>query len=64
MKIKRFFAPDMREALRLVKEELGVDAVILSNTTVDNGVEVTTNERFATLQINKKTYLTNGLNNN
>lgn len=40
MKIKRFFAPDMREALRLVKEELGVDAVILSNTSVDNGVEV------------------------
>ncbi|MBL4744091.1 MAG: flagellar biosynthesis protein FlhF [Cycloclasticus sp.] len=40
MKIKRFFAPDMREALRLVKEELGADAVILSNNRVDNGVEV------------------------
>jgi len=40
MKIKRFFAPDMREALRLVKEELGSDAVILSNNRVDDGVEV------------------------
>jgi len=40
MKIKRFFAPDMREALRLVKEELGADAVILSNNRVGDGVEV------------------------
>lgn len=40
MKIKRFLAPDMREAFRLVKEELGADAVILSNTSVDGGVEV------------------------
>lgn len=40
MKIKRFFAPDMREALRLVKEELGADAVILSNNRIDDGVEV------------------------
>ena len=40
MKIKRFFAPDMREALRLVKEQLGADAVILSNNRVDDGVEI------------------------
>jgi len=40
MKIKRFFASDMREALRLVKDELGADAVILSNSSSDEGVEV------------------------
>ena len=30
MKIKRFFAKDMRTALKEVKDELGVDAVIMS----------------------------------
>jgi len=40
MKIKRFFAPNMREGLSLVKQELGVDAVILSNNTVDGGIEI------------------------
>ena len=38
MKIKRFCAPDMREALRLVKEQLGADAVILSNNRVEDGL--------------------------
>ena len=40
MRIKRFCAPDMRQAMRLVREELGADAVILSNKTVDEGVEI------------------------
>jgi len=40
MKIKRFFAQDMRTALRLVREEQGPNAVILSNRRVDGGVEV------------------------
>ncbi len=40
MKIKRFFAADMREALRQVKEELGADAVILSNNKVSDGIEL------------------------
>ncbi len=40
MKIKRFFAADMREALRLVKDELGADAVILSNNKVSGGIEL------------------------
>jgi flagellar biosynthesis protein FlhF len=40
MKIKRFFAPDIRQAMRLVKEELGADAVIMSNRSVNNGVEI------------------------
>jgi flagellar biosynthesis protein FlhF len=40
MKIKRFFAQDMRTALRLVREEQGPNAVILSNRRVEGGVEV------------------------
>ncbi len=40
MKIKRFVAPDMRQALRRVREEQGPDAVILSNSRVDDGVEI------------------------
>jgi len=40
MKIKRFFAQNMREGLSLVKQELGVDAVILSNNAVDGGIEI------------------------
>jgi len=40
MKIKRFFAPDMRNAIRQVRETLGPDAVILSNKSVDGGVEL------------------------
>ncbi len=40
MKIKRFFAADIRQALRQVREGLGADAVILSNKTVEGGVEL------------------------
>ncbi|MFE8069521.1 flagellar biosynthesis protein FlhF [Marinobacteraceae bacterium S3BR75-40.1] len=40
MKTKRFFAPTMQQALRQVREELGADAVILSNRRVDGGVEI------------------------
>ncbi|PSV48709.1 flagellar biosynthesis protein FlhF [Photobacterium indicum] len=40
MKIKRFFAKDMRTALSEVKEELGADAVIMSNKKVTGGVEI------------------------
>ena len=40
MKVKRFFAPDMRQAIRLVREALGPDAVILSNRKVDGGIEI------------------------
>jgi len=40
MKIKRFFASEMREAIRQVKDELGADAVILSNNKVDGGIEL------------------------
>jgi len=40
MKIKRFFAADIRQAIQLVRKELGADAVILSNKKVDGGVEI------------------------
>ncbi len=40
MKIKRFVAPDIRKAMKMVKEELGADAVIMSNRSVDEGVEI------------------------
>ena len=40
MKIKRFVASDIRQALRQVRETLGADAVILSNKSVDGGVEL------------------------
>jgi flagellar biosynthesis protein FlhF len=40
MKIKRFFAKDMRSALNEVKHELGPDAVIMSNKRMADGVEI------------------------
>jgi len=40
MKIKRYIAPDVRQAIGMVREELGPDAVILSNRRVAKGVEV------------------------
>ena len=40
MKVRRFFAPDMRQAIRLVREALGPEAVILSNRKVDGGIEI------------------------
>jgi len=40
MKAKRFTAPTMKKALELVSQELGKEAVILSNKRVEGGVEV------------------------
>ncbi|MDG6095943.1 flagellar biosynthesis protein FlhF [Alteromonas sp. ZYF713] len=40
MKIRRFFGKDMREALSQVKNELGSDAVIMSNRKVADGIEL------------------------
>ncbi len=41
MKIVRHTAPDMRQALRCVREQLGEEAVILSSRRTPQGVEVT-----------------------
>ncbi|MCP4494669.1 MAG: flagellar biosynthesis protein FlhF [Gammaproteobacteria bacterium] len=40
MRIKRTFATSMRDALQLVKQEQGLDAVILGNKKVPGGVEL------------------------
>ncbi len=40
MKIKRYFAPDVRQAMRMVRDAQGPDAVILSNKRVDGGIEI------------------------
>ncbi len=42
MKVKRFFAQTMAEALKQVSHDMGPDAVILSNRRVDGGVEIVT----------------------
>src|SRR5690554_726211 len=42
MKVKRFFAQSMAQALKQVSEQMGPDAVILSNRRVDGGVEIVT----------------------
>lgn len=38
--MKRYFAPDSRQALRALRDEQGPDAVILSNRRVNGGVEI------------------------
>jgi flagellar biosynthesis protein FlhF len=40
MNVRRFFAPTARDALRKVKDELGGDAIVLANRSVDGGVEI------------------------
>lgn len=46
MKIKRFVAKDIRLAMRMVKDELGADAVIMSNRSVEGGVEIVAAKDF------------------
>lgn len=40
MNIRRFFSKSSREALNMVRQQLGADAVILSNRSVDGGTEI------------------------
>lgn len=40
MKVKRYVSTTMQDVLRMVREDLGPDAVILSNTKVDDGIEL------------------------
>jgi flagellar biosynthesis protein FlhF len=40
MKVKRFFAMSSRDALKMVRRELGSDAVIISNRMVNEGNEI------------------------
>jgi len=53
MNAKRIIAPDMRRALKLVREQLGDDAVILQNKTIAEGVElIATTEKIGALVAN------------
>ncbi len=40
MKIKRYFASNVRQAIALVRDDLGEDAIILSNKNVQGGIEI------------------------
>lgn len=40
MQIKRFFATDTHTALRLVREAMGPDAIIIANRELEDGVEI------------------------
>jgi flagellar biosynthesis protein FlhF len=40
MQLKRYLAPNMRQAMDLVRNELGMDAVIMSTRNTDEGVEL------------------------
>jgi len=40
MKVKRYFSHSMQDALRQIREDLGPDAVILSNSKQNGGVEI------------------------
>ena len=40
MKIKRFVAPGMRQAMQQVRDDQGPDAVILSTRRLDDGIEI------------------------
>ena len=46
MKIKKYFASDMRQALEMAREEHGPDVVILSNRKVLGGVELIAAEDY------------------
>ncbi len=54
MKIKRFVATDIRQAMRMVKEELGADAVIMSNKSVPEGVEIVAAKDFDEQLVHEK----------
>ena len=55
MKIKKYFASDMRQALEMAREEHGSDVVILSNRKVLGGVELIAAEDYDEAIYNKST---------
>src|SRR5262245_5702352 len=55
MKIVKHTARDMRQALRLVREQLGPDAVILTSKRTPSGVEVTAAIDFDAEQLEAQT---------
>ena len=61
MKIKRFVAKDIRQAMRMVKDELGADAVIMSNKSVEDGVEIVAARDFDEEAVQSKLNYQNSL---
>ncbi|MGH8180679.1 MAG: flagellar biosynthesis protein FlhF [Steroidobacteraceae bacterium] len=55
MKIVRLTAPDMRQALRSIRDQLGEDAVILSSRRTPQGVEITAAVDFDAARIEQAT---------
>jgi flagellar biosynthesis protein FlhF len=55
MKIVRHTAPDMRQALRAIREQLGEEAVILASRRIPHGVEVTAAVDFDASRIDQAT---------
>lgn len=53
MKVKRFFARNMQAGLKLIAEEMGDDAVILSNKRVEGGLEIVAGMEEAALSQDK-----------
>ena len=55
MKIKKYFASDMRQAIEMAKAEHGPDVVILSNRKVLGGVELIAAEDYDEAYFKKMT---------
>lgn len=64
MKIKRYFSHDMRTAIRMVRDELGSDAVILSNNRVNGGVEVVAAVDYDESLLDADTRISSTINSN
>lgn len=56
MKVKRFTAASMQKALKKVRDEMGPDAVILSNHRVSGGVEIIVAQNYQPVSANTPPY--------
>ncbi len=55
MKVRRFTASSMQKALKTVRDEMGPDAVILSNHRVNGGVEIIVAQNYEPVSAKKTT---------
>ena len=53
MKVRRFTATSMQKALKTVRDEMGPDAVILSNHRVKGGVEIIVAQNYEPVSAKK-----------
>ena len=54
MKVKRFIAANMQQGLKLVREELGPEAVILSSRKVDGQVEIMAAQNYDEVELRNR----------